>query len=167
VSDPYIIETPRLRMRPTRVDDAPALHAIYAHPDVARWIGPHLADELVAEIEKQIAIQAQHGFSIFALEDRATGELLGDCGLQPLEHEGPEIEIGWDVAPHAWGRGYATEAARAVLQHAFGPWSLDRVVAVIKHGNVASQRVATRAGLAAEGERHAYDEQMLLYAAYP
>jgi RimJ/RimL family protein N-acetyltransferase len=55
----------------------------------------------------------------------------------------------------------------AVLAHAFTTWSLDRVIAVVKHDNIASQRVAERAGLVAEGERHAYDELMLLYAAYP
>jgi RimJ/RimL family protein N-acetyltransferase len=161
------IETERLRLRPTTLADVPALHAIYAHPEVERWIGPELAQDLPGAIGQQLELQAARGFSMFAIEDRATGALLGDCGLQPLELEGPEIEIGWDLAPSAWGRGYATEAARAVLERAFTTWALDRVIAVIKRDNIASQRVATRIGLVAEGERHAYDEQMLLFAAYP
>ncbi|WP_027005849.1 GNAT family N-acetyltransferase [Conexibacter woesei] len=163
----FPIETERLRLRPIAPADVEPLQAIYAHPDVERWIGPELAADLDRSVQEQIALQAARGFSMFAIEDRATGVLLGDCGLQPLEMKGPEIEIGWDLAPHAWGRGYATEAARAVLARAFGEWSLDRVIAVIKHDNIASQRVAEKLGLMPEGERHAYDEQMLVYAAYP
>jgi RimJ/RimL family protein N-acetyltransferase len=161
------IETERLRLRPITPDDVPALHAIYAHPDVERWIGPHLASELAVEVGKQIALQEARGFSMFALEDRATGELLGDCGLQPLELKGPEIEIGWDLAPHAWGRGYATEAARAVLARAFAEpsWGLDEVIAVVDPANSASQRVAEKAGMTLVGERPAYEQpRMLLYA---
>jgi RimJ/RimL family protein N-acetyltransferase len=162
-----IIETERLRLRPITRADVEPLHAIYSHPEVERWIGPHLAAELAEEVEKQIALQAARGFSMFALEDRATGELLGDCGLQPLELKGPEIEIGWDLAPHAWGRGYATEAARAVLAHAFvAPWSLDEVIAVVDPENARSQRVAEKAGMTLVGERPAYEQpRMLVYAA--
>jgi RimJ/RimL family protein N-acetyltransferase len=169
VSDAYVIETERLRLRPLTPADLEPLHAIYSHPEVERWIGPHMARELATEIGKQVALHAARGFSMFALEDRATGALLGDCGLQPLELKGPEVEIGWDLAPHAWGRGLATEAARAVLARAFAePWALDEVIAVVDPENERSQRVAEKAGLRLIGERAAYEQpRMLLYAAYP
>src|SRR6185437_5321908 len=91
--------------------------------------------------------------------------LLGDCGLQPLEHHGPEVELGYDLHPSAWGRGLATEAARAVMRIAFGELGLDRVVAVVKPDHVASQRVLVKAGLQPAWTREAYDEPMLLYEA--
>lgn len=162
-----MIETERLRLRPATPADVEPLRAIYAHPDVERWIGPEMAADLDAAVAEQIKLHAERGFCMFVMEDRATGAVLGDCGLQPLEMKGPEIEIGWDLAPDAWGHGYATEAARAVLARAFSQWSLDRVIAVVKHDNIASQKVAERAGMVAEGERHAYDEMMMVYAAYP
>jgi RimJ/RimL family protein N-acetyltransferase len=87
--------------------------------------------------------------------------------LQPLEHHGPEIELGYDLHPDAWGRGLATEGARAVMQHAFGPLGLERVVAVVKPDNIASQRVLEKAGLKRSGTRDAYGEPMLLYEAQP
>jgi RimJ/RimL family protein N-acetyltransferase len=163
----YVIETERLRLRPVTPEDTEPLRVIYAEPEVARWLGPEMAEDIVRSVAEQMELQETLGFSMFALEDRATGALIGDCGLQPLELKGPEIEIGWDLAPHAWGRGYATEAARAVLARAFGEWELDRVIAVVKRDNIASWRVAEKLGMVAEGERHAYEEQMLLYAAYP
>jgi RimJ/RimL family protein N-acetyltransferase len=167
---PFLIETERLRLRPITAADVAPLQTIYAHPDVERWIGPEMAADLDRSVDEQIALQAARGFSMFALEDRATGALLGDCGLQPLEMKGPEIEIGWDLAPHAWGRGLATEAARAVLARAFSEpsWGLDEVIAVVDPDNTASQRVAERAGMKLVGERPAYEQpRMLVYAAYP
>ena len=166
----FLIETERLRLRPIVPGDVEPLRAIYGHPDVERWIGPEMAADLDRSVGEQMALQEQRGFSMFALEDRATGELLGDCGLQPLEMKGPEIEIGWNLAPQAWGRGLATEAARAVLARAFAEpsWGLDAVIAVVDPGNTASQRVAERSGMRLIGERPAYEQpRMLLYAAYP
>jgi ribosomal-protein-alanine N-acetyltransferase len=161
-----VLETERLRLRPLRPDDAPALHAIYADPRVATWIGSHSLAAVEAEIAKHVATQAARGWSFFAVEDRESGWLLGDCGLQPFEQRGPEIELGYDLHPDAWGRGVATEAARAVMAAAFGPWAVDRVVAVVKPDHVASQRVLVKAGLVPAGVRPAYGEpRMLLYAA--
>jgi [ribosomal protein S5]-alanine N-acetyltransferase len=160
------ITTERLALRPLRPDDAPALHAIYADPKVAFWIGPHTPADVEEEIASHVATYATHGYGLLAVEDRATGALIGDCGLQPFEHHGPEVELGYDFAPSAWGRGLATEAARAVMAHAFGALGLDRVIAVVKPANVASQRVLEKAGLERVGERRAYgDTAMLLYAA--
>jgi ribosomal-protein-alanine N-acetyltransferase len=92
--------------------------------------------------------------------------LIGDCGLQPLEHRGPEVELGYDLHPSAWGRGLATEAACEVVRQAFGPLGLEHIVAVVKPDHVASQRVLEKAGLRhTGGTREVYDEQMLLYEA--
>jgi ribosomal-protein-alanine N-acetyltransferase len=164
-SQSFPVTTARLRMRPLNMSDLDALTEIYQHPLVAQWIGAHTREDVERELGQHIETQATLGFSFWAIEDRASGRLIGDCGLQPLEHRGPEVELGYDLHPSAWGRGLATEAAREVVRRAFGPLSLEHIVAVVKPENVASQRVLEKAGLRHTGTREAYDEQMLLYEA--
>lgn len=157
--------TEHLVLRPFRSDDVDALAEVYLHPLVMRWIGPQTLADVAREVAQQVEHQASLGFSLWAVEGRAGGHLIGDCGLQPLEHRGPEIEVGYDLHPDAWGRGLATEAARAVMRQAFGPLGLERVVAVVKPDHFASQRVLEKAGLERSGIREAYGESMLLYEA--
>jgi ribosomal-protein-alanine N-acetyltransferase len=157
--------TPRLRLRPLRAGDLDALTEIYTHPLVAPWIGAHTREDVAHEIRLHAAHQASHGWSFWAVEDRASGRLLGDCGLQPLEQRGPEPELGYDFHPDAWGRGIATEAARAVMAAALGPLGLDRVMAVVKPEHAASQRVLAKAGLRRAGLCEAYGETMVTYEA--
>lgn len=161
------ILTARLRLRALEETDLDALAEIYQHPDVAHWIGPHTREDIEDEIAHHIQSQATLGFSFWAVEDRATYRLIGDCGLQPLEHHGPEIELGYDLHPDVWGQGIATEAANVVMRNALGPLGLDRVVAVVKPDHIASQRVLLKVGLCSAGTRLAYGEPMLLYESSP
>lgn len=161
----FPIETERLRLRPLRPDDLEALAEVYLDQRVMRWIGANTREDVEQELVLQAEHQAAHGWSFWAVEERATGRMIGDCGLQPLEHRGPEVELGYDLHPDTWGRGLATEAARAVMEQAFGPLGVDRVVAVVKPDHVASQRVLEKAGLARAGTRHAYGETLVLYEA--
>jgi ribosomal-protein-alanine N-acetyltransferase len=161
----FPITTARLRLRPLGLDDADALSAVYQHPLVMPWIGPQTREDVVREIGQQVEHQTLLGWSVWAVEERETGDVIGDCGLQPLEHRGPEVELGYDFHPRVWGQGVATEAARAVMTQAFGPLAIDRVVAVVKPDHVASRRVLEKAGLRKAGPREAYGEAMLLYEA--
>lgn len=158
--------TARLRLRPLAPTDVDALSSVYLHPLVLRWIGPHTREDVGREIEQQVEHQKRLGWSFWAVEERETGRLIGDCGLQPLEHRGPEVELGYDFHPRVWGNGLATEAARAVMSQAFGALRIDRIVAVVKPDHIASQRVLEKAGLRGSGTREAYDEPMLLYEAH-
>lgn len=161
----FPILTARLRLRPLRRDDLDALAEVYRHPLVSRWIGSHTREDVEREIAHQLEHQAALGWSFWAVEDRGTGRMIGDCGLQPLEHLGPDVELGYDLHPDVWGHGLATEAARATMQQAFGPLDVERVVAVVKPDHLASQRVLEKAGLHRAGRRLAYGESMLLYEA--
>lgn len=161
----FPIVTARLGLRPLRREDLDALAEVYLHPLVMRWIGAHTRQDVEREIALQLEHQALLGWSFWAVEDRESGRVIGDCGLQPLEHRGPEAELGYDFHPDAWGRGLATEAARAVMGRALGTLGVDRVVAVVKPDHVASQRVLEKAGLRRAGTRLAYGEPMLLYQA--
>lgn len=162
----FPLVTARLRLRPLRADDLPALADIYMHPLVSRWIGTHTKQDVERDIEQQVEHQVALGWSFWAVEELGTGQLVGDCGLQPLEHRGPEVELGYDLHPSAWGRGLATEATREVMRQAFGPLSIGRVIAVVKPDHARSQRVLEKAGLDRVGMRQAYGELLVLYEAH-
>jgi RimJ/RimL family protein N-acetyltransferase len=157
------LTTPRLRLRPLEPADAGPLHEVYSHPLVEAWIGPHTEQRVAEEIEYQRAGQAERGWSVWAVERRDDDRFLGDCGLQPLEHKGPEVELGYDLHPDVWGQGLATEAASAVVEAALGPLGITTVVAVVKPANAASRRVLEKAGLRERGRRGAYGELMVKY----
>jgi RimJ/RimL family protein N-acetyltransferase len=161
------IVTPRLRMRPFEEADADALFAVFADPLVGRYIGGPATSraESVAPVARNRAHHEQHGFSMWAVEERASGELLGEVGLQLLELKGPEVEIGWTLGSRWWGRGYATEGARAWLDRAFTTLALDEVLATVLPENDASHRVARRLGMRPIGRRHVHDAEHDVYRA--
>lgn len=152
------ILTPRLRLRPFAPADADAVFAIFCDPEVGGWVGGAHAtlDVSRALIERNREHQRRHGYALWAVEERESGALVGEVGLQLLELTGPETEIGWSIARRAWRRGYATEAAAAWLDVAFGPLGLDEVVATTLPANVASRAVAARLGMQPAGRRHVH-----------
>jgi RimJ/RimL family protein N-acetyltransferase len=156
--------TERLRMRPWVSDDAEAVMRMFSDPEVDEFLEvggtPEAARRLIDGHRRH---QAAHGFSQWALEERASGEVVGELGLQLLENEGPEVELGWVLARRVWGRGYATEGSRAWLDAAFGELGLEEVVAVIRRENAGSHRVAERLGMRRAGTRRAYGHELDLY----
>jgi ribosomal-protein-alanine N-acetyltransferase len=163
LDSPLPLLTERLRLRVLAEADLEAIFEVYTHPWVQALIGPHTRDEVREELRFDIAHQAAFGWSLWAVEELATGRFIGDCGLRPLEMRGPEVELGYDLHPDYWGCGYATEAARATVAVALGALGIGRVVAVVKPFHQASRRVLEKAGLRLAGEREAYGEQLLLY----
>jgi RimJ/RimL family protein N-acetyltransferase len=157
--------TERLRIRPLQIEDLEDLYEIWGDPRVERWIGPHSREAVRVELGFHVAHQAEHGWSLWALEALDTGRFVGDCGLQPLALVGPETELGYDLHPEVWGQGLATEAARAVVRLAFDRLAIDRLVAAVKPQHGASRRVLEKVGLTPAGEREVYGEPMLLYEA--
>jgi RimJ/RimL family protein N-acetyltransferase len=159
------IQTDRLVLRPFRDDDVQALHAIWAHPEVGPWIGGAHADvvESVEELAEHLRHQARHGFGFWAVEERSSGQLVGEVGLMLLEGRGPEVEIGWCIARDAWSRGYAHEAATRWLEAGFGDLGLDRIVAVVLPANRRSRGLCTRLGMRESGTRQAYGQDHVLY----
>ncbi|WP_426593364.1 GNAT family N-acetyltransferase [Cellulomonas sp. McL0617] len=143
--------TDRLLLRQWRDDDLDALAAIDADPEVMRWIGDgsvrDRAQTLMA-LARFAAAWSNRGYGPFAAE--ADGVLIGWVGLLVptfLPEIMPAVEIGWRLARGAWGRGLATEGARAVLAFAFDDAGLDRVVSVCHVENTASERVMTKLGM--------------------
>jgi RimJ/RimL family protein N-acetyltransferase len=105
------------------------------------------SDELAEKIEAGFKA---HGFGLWAVEVRASGEFIGFTGLDVPEFEAhftPAVEIGWRLARSAWGNGYATEAARAALAFGFGEVGLDEIVSFTTVANRRSRAVMERLGM--------------------
>ncbi|WP_221326786.1 GNAT family N-acetyltransferase [Actinoplanes sp. L3-i22] len=152
------LTTPRLLLRQWRDDDADAFAPITADPEVMRYI--HDGSTLDrAGTGARIALWRrhweQHGFGLYAVELRATGELIGFTGLATplfLPEIMPAVEIGWRLGRSSWGQGYATEAARAVVDQARSEFGLKRLVSVHIVGNEASARVMVKLGMRLDRE---------------
>jgi ribosomal-protein-alanine N-acetyltransferase len=157
--------TERLRMRPLRDEDLDRLYELYSDPRVEPWIGHHSHADVAVELSFHVAHWARFGWGFWAVEELGSGRVIGDCGLQPFARVGPDVELGYELDPGAWGRGLGTEVAGAALRYGFEELHMERVVAVTKHANERSQRVLEKVGLERAGEREAYGEQLLLFEA--
>jgi ribosomal-protein-alanine N-acetyltransferase len=163
----FPLATERLLIRPMEPGDETEFHAIWSHPGVLAAVGHHGPWPRRAthdRLAQKIAHQERHGFAAWTLCERATGKLVGECGLQYLEG-GPQIEIGWRVDPALQGRGYASEAAARVLATGLGELGMERIVAVIDPANASSLRVAEKVGMTAAGRGRHYGADLLVYAA--
>jgi RimJ/RimL family protein N-acetyltransferase len=149
------IETDRLTIRSFVESDIPEYAAIVADPAVTRFFGdgsPHTYEEATAYVERCIRSESETGIARYAVILRETGELIGFCGFK-REHD--HIDFGWRYARRAWGNGYATEAAAAVLDYGVNALKLSDIVARSAVENVGSVRVMEKIGMQFEafGER--------------
>ncbi len=143
-----MLRTERLILRDWRDDDIDPFTAMSQDPAVMEFFPKLLERDEVAAITKRVrAAIERNGFGFWALErDR---ELIGYCGISRVTfdaHFTPAVEIGWRLARHAWGHGYATEAARAALEHAWAI-GLQSIVAFLVPTNHRSAAVAERIGM--------------------
>ncbi len=147
-----MIETERLILAEWRDDHRDAIAAINADPVVMRFfVAPMSRSESDAQIDRQLLAQASHGFCFWAVERKSDGVLLGLAGLKTGAPDTPiadDLEIGWRFGQHAWGHGYASEAARAALAHGFRDPNVARVAAITTTDNLKSRAVMERIGMA-------------------
>lgn len=151
--------TPRLRLRPWRPDDEAPMAVVNRDPEVTALLNRRLDDAGVAGFFGMVVGHWQrHGFGPWAVEVRDSGEFVGFAGLAhvppALAEAGPAPELGWRLARSAWGYGYATEAAIAARDDAFGRLGLPEVISIIHPENVRSQRVATKLGMVPARQVH-------------
>lgn len=159
-----MIETPQLVLRPLRQDDLQGIHdAVLSDPSVT-WDGrARTVEETQRALDAKIKHFDTYGFGMMAVIDQTDEALIGNAGLQHLE-DGPEVELGYYLGRDAWGRGFATELACAVVDHAFSHLRPTRVVAVVRPENAASKRVLAKAGLQPIGRAHHYDADVEMWA---
>jgi RimJ/RimL family protein N-acetyltransferase len=145
------LSSERLLLRGWLAADREPFAALNADPIVMRHFMQRLSrtesDELIDEIQEEFT---REGWGLWALEERSTGVFLGFTGLSrpPFEaHFTPNVEIGWRLARHAWGRGLATEAARTALAFGFNEVRLKEIVSFTAVGNERSRAVMRRLGM--------------------
>ena len=144
--DSLRIETPRLILRPTRLEDFDAWAEFMADGEATRFIGGQQPRSTSWRSFMTMA-GAWHlqGYSMFSVIEKSSGRWVGRVG--PWQPEGwPGTEVGWGIARECWGRGYATEAAEASIEWAFAQLGWTEVIHVIDLGNTASIAVARKLG---------------------
>lgn len=154
MTPPFV--TPRLVLREWRAEDRAPFVAMNADPAVMRHFPATLtAAETDNLMERNARLFAGHGFGMWAVEERSSGEFAGFIGLAVPELAAdftPCVEIGWRLAARFWNRGLATEGAGAVLRYAYEAVGLDEVVSFTAVGNLPSRRVMEKLGLVFDRE---------------
>ena len=150
-----MIESERLVLRPPTDADREALFHLNADPRVGEWLsGPMTREQADALVDRVLASIAEHGFSLWAVERKADGAVIGMAGLIAMGDDlppGPALEVGWRFSPAAWGQGYATEAAKAAIAWGFAHRpEAPEIVAITARTNLASQAVMRRIGMVPE-----------------
>ncbi|WP_037614639.1 GNAT family N-acetyltransferase [Streptomyces aureus] len=145
--------TDRLLLRRWRDADLGPWAAMNADPEVREHLGePLTREQSDASVAQFRAEFDERGYGWWAVEVRATGEFIGFAGLDDVDDDMAftGVEIGWRLARSAWGKGYATEAALAVLAHGFDTLSLPEILAVTTAANTRSRAVMSRIGMTRE-----------------
>lgn len=153
---PVLLETARLRLRPWRESDLAPFAAMNADPLVMEhFAAPLTREESDAYARRMMAAIEGRGWGNWALEEIGGEPFVGFAGLSVPSFEAhftPCTEIGWRLARSAWGRGYATQAARAALAFGFGELGLAEIVSFTALGNTRSIAVMERLGMRRDGE---------------
>jgi ribosomal-protein-alanine N-acetyltransferase len=154
---------PRIELRPFEPSDVHAAHRVYTDERVMRWVGTGVVGDLEqtrAILAEYIRHQRLHGFSVWAVIERATNELIGDAGLYT---RGSEVELGYTLGFEHWGRGYGTEAAGLWVRAGLGELRLPGLIALIRPENAASAALASKLGFEPRGRVSAYGAEHVLY----
>jgi RimJ/RimL family protein N-acetyltransferase len=146
-----MLRTARLCLRPWRVEDLEPFAALNADPRVMEFYPALLTRaESEARFEKIRAHFAEHGFGMWVVEESGGAPFVGVAGLTVPDFVAPFtpcVDVGWRLAAAFWGRGYATEAARAALEFGFGALGLREIVAMTTVANARSRRVMEKLGM--------------------
>jgi ribosomal-protein-alanine N-acetyltransferase len=160
------LETERLVLRALRAADTGALLGIFADPRVmaAFGVAPFDREQMEGWVGGNLEHQAEHGYGAFSVILKSNGLLIGDCALELMEVDGGTIaELGYDFRSDCWNQGYATEAACAVRDYAFGALGLPKLMSLVRAGNLASARVAEKVGMRRAAEITRYGRPYWMY----
>ena len=157
-------------LRGWREEDVGPYARLCADPEVMRFIGAGSTltlEQSREQVSRFIWHWDERGFGLWALEERGSGAFVGFAGLAHQEDwaEGEhKTEVGWRLGREFWGRGLATEAARASVAYGFETLDLERIISIIQPENAASRRVAEKAGLTLRGGTRWRNNAVVWYA---
>ncbi len=159
--------TARLRLREFTAADEDAIYALDSDPRVMRFIGDgstSTRDDAKLAIGRVLRRYIEHpGQGAWHVSRRDDGRFVGWVSLK-FAGESPDVEVGYRLVADAWGSGFATELARAMLERGFDGLALERIIGVTHPDNQASQRVLTKIGMRDEGWGRYYDQDLRLFA---
>jgi len=151
-----ILETERLILRKLTMEDSEALYALYSDPHIRQYFpeGVLTYAETVEELDWFIRVYyRQYGFGLWATIFKETGAFIGRCGLLPWTIDRrQEVEVAYLLAKEYWGQGLATEVARGIIRYGFETLGFTRLICLPEPENLASCRVAEKAGMTLERE---------------
>ena len=146
--------TPRLCLEPVTTADYPAIASLNSDPAVQRFLclskAPPTYKQALADLPCLLSVPAPTGGGLWCISNKSTGDFLG-LTLLLYTDDRTEVEFGYRLPPKFWGRGYATEAGRAVVNHAFDDLGLTALCAIIHPDNTASSAVAEKLGFLRTG----------------
>ena len=157
-----VLDTQRLTLRAPAKKDLATLTAFYATERSHMVGGPRNADECFNSLASRIGHWAIHGYGLWHIDDRKTGDFLGWTGIMnPPSWDEPEL--GWTLFAHAEGKGYAFEAARAARAFAAEAYGLDGVISYVRAENTRSRALAEKLGAKVERDGSVLGTPCLVY----
>lgn len=154
-----VLESERLYLREYTLDDVDLMFELNCDPEVMTFIGPPRTDIKVAEesIQKLIKYYSKHpGLGVWAAIEKESEEHIGFFELAHMDNT-EEIEVGYRLHKKFWGKGYATEMTKVLIDYGFNKKNLDEIVGITHHENYASQNVLKKAGLVYIRDDHFYN----------
>jgi RimJ/RimL family protein N-acetyltransferase len=166
MASPFIIETTRLWLRPFAREDVGVLHRMWTDPDVRRYLWDDKVisrDRAAGEVEDSMTSFRDHGFGMWVVLLAGATEVSGFAGFRIFGSPPAKKELMYGIAPHLWGRGYASEAVRALLTFGFDELGEKRIYARTDPPNVASMRVMEKAGMSYLEREYDGDIELVTY----
>ncbi|MEG4813399.1 GNAT family N-acetyltransferase [Microcoleus sp. K5-D4] len=158
------IETARLYLRQFTPEDLDELYRIYSDAEVMKYLrGVKTREETQIAIHTMLKCWAENNFGMWALVHKIDRKLIGRCGLVFLDQT-PEVELGYAIDKVYWNQGLVTEASLASLNYGFQILNLERIVAIARPENIASQRVIQKVGMKYEKNTRYYETDVLYYS---
>lgn len=169
-AEPTVLQIDGFIMRPLQIFDLDALAAIWADSEVTRFLPsrgvPISREKAEKSLKSFIEHWQQRGYGIWAIVENDSSQMVGYCGLRYL-NDLDEIEVLYGLAKAYWGRGIATQAAKAAVSYGFNVANLDKLIAMALPDNLASRRVIEKAGLQYEKQIHMFNLDVVYYSAKP